>query len=465
MAQTSASRFLNVPTAVCALSLAAFCASLLLHPRMPALGDFGDWTYEAVLLRDLIAGHAHAGYIFKHYPVPNSFNTVVIALLSFVTGWHLAAKLYLCLQLAIGFFCALHLARTVRPNPALWLVLPGIFCGLNFWYGFTNFQVGVAWAMLICSLLLRGDRSIWKYSLLFVLIFFTHMIPTAFAGLAFVLFIWQRRREPDGAPGFSPVNAARKDEELQPGRSMADSPNKLLLALIPVALLTLWYIAGRFFAAHNADAAAHIEAPVRYGSGAFVAYKINSWLKSFGFVNPSTNDDHSVALRLLGDQLFRVLFLFNALLAGIFAVLIARRARLAFKQHLAERFLWWTALVFGIVYILAPGIALGVSDPGSRALQVALWIVIFLAADTSRFATKASWIAGIAALALLAANLTMFVRLASSPVVDGATQTTVARPVAKFCHVFYEDKTQYYDDIERGQFNEDIFPTGMFLKK
>jgi hypothetical protein len=418
-----------------------------LHRGTPALGDFGDWVYESVLFRDVLLVTPQAAYLVKHYPVPNSFNTVLMGILMLVMPWQWAAKLYLCAQLAFQFVSALvffHAVRSVRPGvrPAVWLVVPGAaFVGINFWYGFMNFQAGVAWAMLVCALLLWRARPNFPYAILLVAAFFTHMIPCAFACTA-VAFA-----------------------------AISDRRPRRFLALLPTAALSVWYLIGRFYYAHNADAHARIDTKIRYLSAEFFAYKVNSFLKSFGFVNPSTNADHSVALRIFGDHVFLLLFAINALLAAIFFWLIVTRCVRSFRSHALDSFLWAAILVFGVVYLVAPGMALGVSDPGSRALQVALWIAIFLAADSV-------WLVRVAAtcsVCLLGANLFLFAKLGSlpvqaagQPVVEGAITVPPSKLpsfVTHFGHIPYQDKTQYYDAIERAQFDLDIFPTGLFLKR
>lgn len=422
---------------VSAAMTAMFAGSLLVHRAPPALGDFGDWVYEAVLFRDFLLGIPHAAYLVKHYPVPNSLNTAVTGALMLAMPWQWAARVYLCLQLAFQFCAAIVFFHAVRSvgravQPAVWLVAPGaIFLGVNFWYGFMNFQVGVAWAMLVCALLLWRARPVALYATLLVCAFFTHMIPCVFACLALIFAAWYERRP------------------------------KLLFALLPTAVLSLWYLAGRFLIAHNADATAKVGTKIRYMSGDFFAYKINSFLKSFGFVNPSSNLDHSVALAIFGDKLFLALFLINALLAGIFLYLVIARCARSLRQHSPDAFLWLTVLVFAGIYVVAPGTALGVSDPGSRALQVALWLALFPAAE-------AVWpmrIAATCGLALFAANLFLFVSLATSPPRPGESASTLPSVLTHFGHVPYQDKTQYYRAIDHGQLDLDIFPTGLFLKR
>ena len=419
-------------------AVAAFVVSLFLRPGLPALGDYGDWVYEGVLFRDLLLVHTHTDYIFKHYPVPNSFNTAAIGALMVAMPWQWATKVYLCLQLAFQFLAASVFFQAVRSiHPAvrreIWFIVPGaVFLGVNFWYGFMNFQVGVAWAMLICALLLWRAQPASLYALLLVFAFFTHFIPCAFACLALIFAAWLDRR-----PG-------------------------LLWSLMPTAALTGWYLIGRFFYAHNADAYSAIGTNIHYMSGDFFAYKVNSFLKSFGFVNPSTNGDVSISLHLFGDKIFRLLFLLNAVLSAIFLWLILTRGMRSIRERALDAFLWLAMAVFGVLYLFLPGMALGVSDPGSRCLQVALWMAIFLAADSAGLVRFAS----ACAVCLLAANFYLFQKLATSPPQpDQAVATQLPAFIAHFGHIPYEDKTQYYAAIEQEQFDLPIFPTGLFLKK
>jgi hypothetical protein len=416
---------------------AAVAASLALHRGMPALGDFGDWVYEGALFRDVLLVSSQPAYLLKHYPVPNSFNTLVMGVLMLAMPWQWAAKLYLCLQLSFQFAAAVvffHAVRSVRPGvrPAVWLIVPGaVFTGINFWYGFMNFQTGVAWAMVVCALLLWRAGPALPYALLLVAAFFTHMIPCVFACTAVAL------------------------------AAISDHRPRRLLALLPTIGLTVWYLVGRFLYAHNADAHAPIDTRIRYMSADFFAFKANSYLKSFGFVNPVTNSQHSVALQLFGGSVFLALFALNALLAAVFLWMIVARCVRSLRERSLDAFLWIAILLFGFVYLLAPGMALGVSDPGARALQVALWMAIFLAADHA-------WLVRIAAscaVLLFCANLYLFVRLANAPPMADVNSGDVQSHVLQFGHVPYEDKTQYYEALQRGDFTLDIFPTGMFLKR
>ena len=415
----------------------AFGVSLMVHHAMPALGDFGDWVYESVLFRDVLLVAPHSAYLLKHYPVPNSLNTVVMGVLMLAMPWQWAAKAYLCLQLAFQFAATVvffHAVRSVRPGirPAVWFVIPGAaFLGVNFWYGFMNFQAGVAWAMLVCALLLWRARPNFPYAILLVACFFTHMIPCAFACTAVVF------------------------------AAISDQRPRRVLAILPTAALTAWYLVGRFAFAHNADAHAPIDTAIVYMSPGFFAFKVNSFLKSFGFVNPSSNADHSVALQLFGDNFFHALFAVNAILAALFLWLIVTRCIASLRTRALDAFLWLTIAVFGAFYLLAPGMALGVSDPGARCLQVALWIAIFLAADSV-------WpvrIAAVCSVILFAGNLFLFSHLATAATLQGADSTNLPAYVTHFGHIPYEDKTQYYQAIERGDFTQDIFPTGLFLKR
>ena len=74
------------------------------HSVPPSLTDYANWTYQGVLLRDHLLGHADAAHALKPYPVPNSAATLGIGFLSLLLPWTIAAKAWLCVQLAAGLF-------------------------------------------------------------------------------------------------------------------------------------------------------------------------------------------------------------------------------------------------------------------------------------------------------------------------------------------------------------------------
>ena len=86
--------------------LLLFAMLLFGHQGMPVLGDYGEWTYHGVLLRDALRGAPEPHYFLKHYPVPNSLTTVGMGLLMLSLPWAPAAKVWLCVELVLGLVCA-----------------------------------------------------------------------------------------------------------------------------------------------------------------------------------------------------------------------------------------------------------------------------------------------------------------------------------------------------------------------
>jgi hypothetical protein len=419
----------------CAAALfVTYSLILLCHHSAPALGDYGDWTYEGILLRNHILGITDSAHLLKHYPVPNSIGTVGIALFALVFSWQIAAKLWLCVILATCFFSMRHMLRTCGGSAALWLVVPtAVFLNTNFWYGFTNFDLGLCWVVLMASLLLRDEGREWIFGLLLVVAFFTHMIPFLFAGLLLIIYVAQSGR------------------------------GRLLWQLVPGGVLTLWYLAGRFLQMANADGQAGMISSVRTYSAAFWAYKGNSYLKSFGFINPGDTIG-SVSVGVLGPKIFLILQLANLILSLVIAWCLVRSALSAYRNKRPERFVFTAALISFPIYLLLPGTAAGISDPGSRVLQTLLAVAIFLCA-TSEFPQKiAMRLGAVSALAMALASAWLF-----NAVVFTSQKEAVAvvpglpHALVVLAHVPTHSKFYYYLALERQNMKLSVFPTAMFV--
>lgn len=396
--------------------------------------DYANWTYQGALLARHMRGLPDTAHLLKTYPVPNSAATLGIGLLAVVMSWVVAAKLWLCLQLAVTFVAIRHLARTIDAANALWFVLPqAVFLSVNWWYGFVNFELGLAWVLLMASMLLRrvqghpGDD--WTLGVVLVLTFFTHMIPFAFCGLMLLFYVRQTKRW------------------------------LALWQLLPSAILSAWYVAGRYLEAGNADGQAGMLETVKDYSAAFWAYKANSYFKSFGFVNPC-NLSGSVALALTGKWLFLLMFVVNIVLAIALAWLMMREAFHTLQTRSDERFLWLAVLIFLPIFVLAPGAALGISDPGSRLLQTVLVLGIAMACRVDSTLLRIASTCG-AALAIL--GLFLFVRVQSDPLSREAMTTDLPQAITRFSHVPFDDQDRFYRALDRQDYGQVVFPTGMFL--
>ncbi|ADV81835.1 hypothetical protein [Terriglobus saanensis] len=408
---------------------AAYILLVLFHHAVPLLGDYSIWTYEGVLFRNHLLGLADAFHTLKHYPVPNSATTVGIGLLALVMPWQLAAKLWLCLQLAFSAFALRSIFRASNAPADLWFILPtATFLNLNLWWGFINFQWGIALAMFFAAMLLRSPKRIWILGLMLVLLFFTHMIPFTFAALMLALYAYQVKRY------------------------------RLLLSVVPSALLTLWYVWGRVFLAHNADAHAPMLSTLGQGGYAWIlAYKVNSLVKGLGFINP-VDTQRSLSLSLFGKPFYLILLMATLVLAALLLWAIAQSARASFRSDAPNRFLWITGGICGVAYLFLPGTALGVSDPGSRVLQVSL--AVMLACITRPLPVLR--VAKALSVLLMVSGLSLFAYIPFQPAMP-KVNTAINPTLAGFAHAPYNYAAFYLDELEKGELDEAVFPTALFL--
>lgn len=409
-----------------------YAVLLFTHHSAPSLTDVGNWTYQGVLLREHLLGHADAFHALKHYPVPNSTATVGIGLLALLLPWKVALKVWLCLQLGFCFAAMRHLLRTVRAGWVSWIVMPqAVFLNVNFWYGFLNFELGVACVLLVGSMLLRRVRGAagtgWGLSAVLLLAFFTHMLAFAFCGLLVLLYAAQTKRW------------------------------RVLWQLAPATALSFWYLIGRFLYAGDADGQAGMEASVKNYSAAFWAFKGNSYLKSFGFVNPDAID-----FTLLGRVGYLLLFAVNLLVGGVLLYALVKAAQKALRLRGEGRFLWLGILLVLPLWLLAPGAALGVSDPGARLLQLALALGLAMVGNEVRLSARV--VAG-GALVLTFFGLFLFAGFGFSPHYQAHRAPTLPSRMLEFGHVPNNDQDYFYADLDAGDLREKVFPTGLFLNR
>jgi len=407
----------------------AYILLILLHRAVPLLGDYSIWTYEGVLFRNHLLGVADAFHTLKHYPVPNSATTLGIGLLALAMPWQMAAKLWLCLHLAFSAFALRSLLRATKAPAALWFILPSAtFLNLNLWWGFINFQWGIALAMVFAAMLLGSPKRIWPLGLMLVLLFFTHMIPFTFAVLLLAFHAYQVKRY------------------------------RLLLSVVPSALLTFWYVWGRVFLAHNADAQTPMLSTLGQGGYAWMlAYKVNSFVKGLGFINP-VDTQRPLSLALFGKPLYLLLLIATLALAALLLWAIAQSARASFHSNGPNRFLWITGGLCGVAYIFLPGTALGVSDPGSRVLQVSLAVAL---ACLTRPGLLLKAAAALSVL-LAASGLFLFANIPFQPSMP-KSEIAINPTLAGFAHAPYNYAAFYLDELEKGELDEAVFPTALFL--
>jgi hypothetical protein len=414
-------------------SLALMAAIMFAAPPAPILSDYVEWVYHGVLLRDLLQNHPDPAYLLKPYPVPNSLTTLGLGTLMLLLPWKIAAKLWLVCGMSVGLACAYSLqkASAQRQGWQLPVITATALLGINFWCGFTNFLFGTYFAMLLCALLLREIQSRWAYAALLILTFFSHMIPLGFALLVVGLYAAQKRQW------------------------------RLLWQTLPALGLSVWYFAGRAVFG-DPDGKAGMVASVPYMSPLFAAFRVNTFLKCWGFVNLASTFHDSILLRLVGAKIFVLLFLLNAILATSLLWLLARSAWSAVLGKTGQRFFWLAVTIFFGVSLVMPEAAAGISDPGGRMLQVAVWCGLCVVA-IRKFWTGIALAA--CAIVLLAFSCYQMAAVAEKPPMTGSTDGAIPAWMRQFGHVVYTDRLPAYDCIDNGHMDLPIYPTAMFLKR
>jgi hypothetical protein len=137
------------------------------------------------------------------------------------------------------------------------------------------------------------------------------------------------------------------------------------------------------------------------------------------------------------------------------------RLREAWRTQAPEQFVWVAMLVFLPIFLLAPGTALGVSDPGSRMLQTVLVLGMLLVCRGNGTVLRAAAATG---AVLSVAGVLVFARIQLGPAVPEGTQG-LPRAVVQFAHAPYDDQDYFYAALVRGDYAQRVFPTGMFLNR
>jgi hypothetical protein len=407
----------------------AYACVILIAKAPPAFVDYPDWVYQGFLFHGVLTGHPFAGYVLKHYPVPNSTTTIGLGLMDTVLPWQWAAKLWICLYLALAIFATWFVLHVFNLHGwHLVVALPAIaFLNLDFWYGHISFEIGICLVLLLLGMLKRNASS-WAIGLMFLLLFFTHM--EACAGALLLLVLW-----------CAVTRQWRK-----------------MWTAIPMVAFTAWYVIARF-SGGNRDVQGLPKADYAYGSPGFLIYKANTFFKVFGYVNACTGSGLSESEKIFGKSLF--LFLIAASLT-ISTLCLWHMLRLSTKTRpdSFHRIIGVFVIILLAISALLPQIWLGVADPGSRLLLLASAVgLLFIKWRNSAGLA----IAGLSALLCLA-NLWQFARIDNNPDAKGQSRD-LPSALIRYGHVEPSTRVFYYEKLERGEVKEYVFPTGIFQKK
>jgi len=290
--------------------------------------------------------------------------------------------------------------------------------------------MGVCLVFLLVAMLLRRlDDHLpdWPLGAMLTLLFFTHMVTFTLALVLVFFFALQVER-----------------------------PRLLLQAALP-ALLVMVYAVCRFVSG-NPDSGVTPPTALTLGSALFWAYKLNTFAKSFGFVNP-TAWSHSVALAREDRSVFLFLFFVDLVLCFALALLFLRNLLL---RNSGERlpFLKLTIALTIPAYLLLPTSLLGIADPGSRVMQSSLWLLLLVCRADEPLTRAAARVAAAASLLLAISGAFLFVRLPWARQAQ-FKPTHVPTHVEQFGKAPYDAAADLYEALDRGDFSRAVFPTGI----
>jgi hypothetical protein len=413
-----------------------YAGLILWHALPPLMSDLQIWDIAGALLARHLRGVPESLYVVKHYPVPNSTIEVIPALLGLVISPVAAARLLLLIYLVIAFFSLRSIMRATDATPAMWWVAPSAcFLGINFWYGQLGFLLGIAVLLFFTAALVRREtnsHSDWVIGALLTLLFLTHMVPYTFALLMLALFV------------------------LQTGRG------RLLWQAAPSLGLTVWYVIGRFSTGDADSSAAPTD--TAYRGASFLAFKINTFAKSFGFINPITADlKHSAAHGMLGSSLYLCLFAVNlAMCAALLVVLVRYGLDVAQKRP----YLWLSFLFAIPAYLLAPPVFLGIVDPGGRILLTAVFpLLLALPSAPEGYPARTPLrVLATCSVILALSGATMFARLPWSPTVPQSPHP-FPTPVERLGRVPYAQWASQIEDLQKGTSDAPIYETSVLKNR
>jgi hypothetical protein len=205
------------------VTLIAMTVLAILIGSAPYLHDLAEWLYQGQIVKNLLMGNdSVSGYTVAAYPVPNSLATLLLAGLSFILPPLWAGKIFLVLMLLAWY--AVTRLFTDRFVDASWrsaatLSLYALTAlATFFWYGFISYQLGLLFLTLFFSIY-RDDTPGIVIAVFGLVIFFAH----ALVFLVFALFM-----------GI---------------RLVLSWKWAIVSGLMPSAMLSAWFLAGRHLAA------------------------------------------------------------------------------------------------------------------------------------------------------------------------------------------------------------------------
>ncbi|GAB5537342.1 MAG: hypothetical protein Rubg2KO_35910 [Rubricoccaceae bacterium] len=316
---------------------------------LPALYlvDLPAWVYQGALFQAEAADASATPWSQVAYPVPNTFATLLPALLLPLAGPIWTGKLIAIGLLVAGFAAAWALARAPSPDDAssMWaraaVLIACVVVSSSFWNGYLGYQMGVIGAMALGAVWLRrGHLSAPMVLLGSLVLFFAHAIPFAVVALAMG------------------VEALRRRDLRQ------------LAALLPAAALTAWYGLARL----AQPGGGFVDAETPGGGLRWLAYKVYTVLKVGPYHHPDGVDGVGALATL--PTLYWLCVIASALfMAALILGLALGTYRMASSSR---RLATWGAWALAVVALALPPFALNVVNPGERILVLAVVALVVL---------------------------------------------------------------------------------------
>lgn len=428
----------------------------LIIARAPYMHDFAEWVYQGQVIKQLVTDPgAAAGFTLATYPVPNSLVSAILAGFSFVFAPMWVGKVFLILMLSgwygvVILFTRRFVGKQWRAETTLVLYVSTALATF-FWYGFASYQL----ALLLLTWFFAIYREETRPSVIMsfsVAIFFSHAIIFLVFGLFLgvrLLLKWNWR---------------------------------IVAALLPATLLSLWFLAGRHAA--NVEPQ-HIDAVWR-GLGEALIYKGGYPAMLGPFKNFLLPDGSSLLEDL--PWIYWSGFFINFAVAATLGVLVLAVLWKFLKKDLPGngesellRNTWAISIgLLAVFYLLAPYHFFGVINAGGRTIVPLLLLAFMLGGSVPRpFVRAVVW--PVAIIALLTSGSYLYLMNQTrqpefSPLTKQALMSSPAESVLEFNEQLYAT-TRYkyfnyrifgfshrFEQIEAKQFSGLTFRHAMLIR-
>jgi hypothetical protein len=397
------------------------------------LADYPDWVYQGYLLHlKVLGGGDLPQYALKPYPVPNSFCQITIAALCLFFDPILASKLLICAYIIAFAHVLLKVCATATPDQrhgkAL-ILLPVTIFATPFWWGSLNYQCALVFFLHYLCLDWSGNLRRGRLIVLSLLIFFSHAI-------VFQVFL---------------AHFLVKRVILERKRGQA-------LLLAPSLLLTAWHLISRFLVHGNRETLGQL--PVEFSATPlYIAfYKLHMLLKRGplqNFILPGGSNFLSGH-----EMLFWLLFVLNAAFVIFLAAEILRHLR-RLRSAQEGKFDAIFFLLLAAAFLVTPIRLLGVADYDQRLL-----ILAFMGLTIPCIFSRRSLLALSAVALIISAYTFAFLAAAAAPAnMSNREQPPTSQLSNRLLDVPVFARTSYYDNIDRQEFDQWIFPSGMLFQR